>query len=240
MMAKLGRLRWLQIYGVPMAVGVVSSAIWWAVTLSWLAAVGALAGVVVISTALWKSLPFLVRIQQVEASEIEAIYSSQSEAETEIKALMESARSLDVLTVRGLGILGLNDSVLRKNLFDPKSQRCRIRVLLLSPSGREAPLRAQEVGESAEAFIHGINLAIERMRELAALGRHDVEIYLYDRQPCWRIIALDETYFVSVFGATVEGHRATMYRLDARRRSTLTVALARMFDELCLSGTRII
>jgi hypothetical protein len=227
-------------YLLPIGVGVVSSAIWWGVTLNWIAAVSSLVGVIVIAAILWRILPFLLQVQQLTSSEIAGVYESQALAESEIQRLAVDARTIDILTIRGLGILGLNDSMLRRQLFDKNTSRKRIRVLLLAPDGIQSPLRAKEVGESSEAFTHGINLAVQRMRELAELNHHDLEVYLYDRQPCWRLISVDQTHFVSVFGQRIEGHRSRMYRIDGTKRSTLHEALGRMFEEMCATGQRII
>jgi hypothetical protein len=227
-------------YVLPTAVGVISSAIWWGITQSWLAATSALVAVIVITAVLWRTLPFLLQMQQLNNSEIEGVYENQAVAEKEIQRLALNARTIDILTIRGLGILGLNDSMLRRQLFDKNNGRKRIRVLLLSPDGVQSPLRAKEVGESSEAFSHGINLAVQRMKELAALDHHDLEVYLYDRQPCWRLISIDQTHFISVFGPQIEGHRSKMYKINGAKRSTLHEALGRMFEEMCATGQRII
>lgn len=225
---------------VPTTVGVVSAAIWWIVTQSWVAAVATISVVGIAGVMAWRVLPAVSRLRAFDGSEIAAIYQNQSYAEKEIRRIGSNAQIIDILTIRGLGIIGLNDSVLRKQLFSGTGPRRRIRVLLLSPAGRYARIRAMEIGESPEAFVHGIHLAIQRMKELAALNLHDVEVYLYDRRPSWRVIALDSSYFVSAFGLHVEGHRALMYRIDGARKSTLFDALSRMFEEMCETGERIV
>ncbi|MGH3793905.1 MAG: hypothetical protein ACRDSP_03355 [Pseudonocardiaceae bacterium] len=57
-------------------------------------------------------------------------------------------------------------------------------------------------------------LAVARLRELAAHTTTTVEIYLYDLLPTWRVIALDETLFVSAFGQDTEGHTSPMYKIS--------------------------
>lgn len=113
-------------------------------------------------------------------------------------------------------------------------------MLLLAPDCEQSRLRAAEVGESHQAFAHGIHLAIQRMRELETLGFHDIKVYLYERQPCWRVIAVDDVLYVSVFGGNVEGHRSQMYRIDPERGSTFHEGFRRMFTEMCEGGSRII
>lgn len=225
---------------LPTAVGVVSAAIWWIVTQSWVAAVASVVVVGVAAVLAWRILPLVARLRVFDDSEIAEIYQNQAYAEKEIKRMGSEAKNIDILTIRGLGIIGLNDSVLRKQLLSGAGPRRRIRILLLSPDGKNARARAAEIGESPEAFVHGINLSIQRMKEIADLRVHDVEVYLYDRRPTWRIIALDSNYFVSAFGLHVEGHRALMYRVDGTKRSTLFDALSRMFDEMCDTGERIV
>jgi hypothetical protein len=229
-----------QTYLIPTVIGVVASGIWWGITLNWIAAGSAFLGIVVISIILRLSMPFLLKIQQFESSEISDIFENQAAAEADIRRSAIGAKQIDILTIRGLGIIGLNDSVLRKQLFDTTSHRCKIRVLLLSPHGNQASHRAAEVGESREAFAHGINLAIQRMKELDALKHHEVEVYLYDRQPCWRIISLDGTQYISMFGRKIEGHRAKMYKIDGTKNSTLHEGFSRMFEEMCQSAEKVI
>ena len=53
------------------------------------------------------------------------------------------------------------------------------------------------------------------LRELAEHTTATVEIYLYDILPTWRVIALDETLFVSSFGNDIEGHTSPMYKISS-------------------------
>lgn len=36
----------------------------------------------------------------------------------------------------------------------------------------------------------------------------------YDLLPTWRVIALDDTFFVSAFGKATEGHTSPMYKIS--------------------------
>src|SRR6266496_3390807 len=182
-MARPGLPEPIEQYVVATILGLASSAIWWLVTRNWIAAGSTLLGVTTVAVILRRIIPFLTRFQQLETSEIADIYENQAAAEEEIRRLAEDARAVDILTIRGLGIIGLNDSVLRRQLFSGTANRRHVRVLLLDPDSRHTRLRAEEIGESWEAFTQGINLAVQRMRELKIVGLHDVEVYLYDRRP---------------------------------------------------------
>jgi len=71
-------------------------------------------------------------------AEILATYPSQSTALADIRGLARTAREMDVLAVRGLGILGLNDSMLRATIqaSAPNGGRATARSGL---RGRRAP-----------------------------------------------------------------------------------------------------
>ncbi|MFE1412690.1 helix-turn-helix domain-containing protein [Streptomyces sp. NPDC085524] len=64
--------------------------------------------------------------------EVVRVYSAQAVAQEEIQQQVRRAKELDVLAVRGLGLIGLKDSMLRAHL-----RGLRVRVLLLDP---EAPV----------------------------------------------------------------------------------------------------
>ncbi len=74
------------------------------------------------------------------------MYPSQSTALTDMGGLARTAKEIDVLAVRGLGILGLNDSVLRTSV---QHGAPTVRALLLDqtatpPNG--APPRSTRAG----------------------------------------------------------------------------------------------
>lgn len=81
--------------------------------------------------------------------DLTAIYPCQAGAAEEVRTLAKGAGAVDVMAVRGLGILGLNDSLLRKAV----SAEAQLRVLLLSPDSAAVARRADEVGESAESGV---------------------------------------------------------------------------------------
>lgn len=79
-------------------------------------------------------------------AEILAVYPSQSRARKEIDRRAAHAGEIGVVAVRGLGIIGLNDSLLRGHA----RSAARTRVLLLDPDGDVAHRRAEEIGERTE------------------------------------------------------------------------------------------
>ena len=152
-------------------------------------------------------------------AELAGVYASQAEATTDIASTARTARVVEVLAVRGLGILGLKDSLLRPGITE--AAPATVRVMLLDPDSEAAHRRAHEIGETAETFRASSLLALSRMRELAdeftrqndAPTTSTVECYLYSELPTWRVIALDDVLFVSIFGDTAEGHMSPMYRI---------------------------
>ncbi|SUA75929.1 Uncharacterised protein [Nocardia otitidiscaviarum] len=169
-----------------------------------------------------------------DLTEISVTYRSQADASADIRELAAQATAIDVMAVRGLGILGLNDSLLREAL----SSDVRLRVLLLDPDCEAARFRAEEIGESPECFSVGISLCIARVRELAR-SNHPVELYTYDRIPVWRILKLDEVLFVSAFTAYGEGHSSSTHRIDPNRRGILHHAFVRVLEQSFADATRL-
>ncbi|MEV7728731.1 helix-turn-helix transcriptional regulator [Streptomyces sp. NPDC087917] len=75
--------------------------------------------------------------------EVVSVYDAQAAAREEIQRHGRTATTLDVLAVRGLGLIGLDDSVLRTHLA---RDDVRLRVLLLDPEAPgqvPAPAQAQ-------------------------------------------------------------------------------------------------
>ncbi|GGM44654.1 hypothetical protein GCM10012275_14630 [Longimycelium tulufanense] len=61
----------------------------------------------------------------------------------EIRAAAKHARSVEILAVRGLGILALNDSLLHPAVL---GGGCQMRVLLLEPDSRLRPIERRRWG----------------------------------------------------------------------------------------------
>lgn len=170
-------------------------------------------------------------------AEIIAVYPSQSAALPDIRSAVVASRQIDVLAVRGLGILGLNDSLLRAAIIE---HRPTVRVCLLDPDAEAAVRRADEIGESVETFTGGIHLSVARLRELNAQAGGGVECYLYSLLPTWRVITIDDTMFVSAFGETHEGHTSPMYRITGTNSGALHRGFLRFCDEVRRTGRRAI
>ncbi|MEU5811249.1 helix-turn-helix transcriptional regulator [Streptomyces sp. NPDC047718] len=155
------------------------------------------------------------------------VYSSQASARVEIQQHARAAKELDILAVRGLGLIGLNDSMLREHLSRPR-QALRVRVLLLHPESPALATRAAEIGESAESLAGGVRLAEARLRELA--GICDIQAYRYAMLPTWRVIRTDNTMFVGAFDSGWEGHESATYKVMERPHGPLYRGFRRMFD----------
>lgn len=174
------------------------------------------------------------------ASEIVRRYSHQGPVAPEIRRRAIDAKQLDVLAVRGLGILGLNDSLLRPALI-ARTEVLQARVLLLDPDSDAVAKRAAEIGESTSSFAAGIRLAIARLEEVAADGvKIDLEVRLYSCLPVWRIIRLDDLKWVSSFGATWEGHESTIYEIPYTPRGSFWTGYRRQFEDMHANARRVI
>lgn len=170
--------------------------------------------------------------------EIVRVYADQAAAAAEIQRAARAAQELDVLAVRGLGLLGLRDSLLRPHLDRDGDEPPRLRVLLLDPDSEALVRRAAEIGESAESLAGGIRLAEARLRELAELGR--VEVYRYSTLPVWRVIRLDTALYVSAFTPEWEGHQSATYKILHTSHGPLYQGHRRQFDAMVEDAKRVI
>lgn len=169
--------------------------------------------------------------------EVVRVYARQADASEEIQQLAVSAQQLDVLAVRGLGLIGLKDSLLRSSLARPEGQQTpRVRVLLLDPGSAALGVRAAEIGESAESLAGGVKLAEARLRELSSVC--DLQVYRYGMHPTWRIIKLDDTMFVSAFDAGWEGRESAAYKVMKTPNGPLYRGFQRMFASMIETGIR--
>lgn len=169
-------------------------------------------------------------------AEILAVYPSQSTARVEIEQRAHEATAVEILAVRGLGIVGMNDSLLRSRI---RHRETTVRVLLLDPDGEAAHRRADEIGETYGSFAAGIRLSIERLRDLAGDGA-DVQAHVYDFLPTWRVIGLDTTLFLSAFGESHEGHTSPMYKLTGSPHGALHRGFHRFIEELRRTARRVV
>lgn len=166
-------------------------------------------------------------------AEIPLVFANQAAAAAEIRAATERAENVDLLAVRGLGLLALNDSLLRP-VIDRADHSIRLRALLLNPDSEAARTRAAEVGESPETFIAGLRLATARIAEMPG-----AEVYLYDALPTWRLLGIDDTFYVSTFAETWEGHESAVYKMVPTTAGPLHRGFRRMFDEMLSRATPI-
>lgn len=162
--------------------------------------------------------------------EVVRVYASQASAAEEIQRQARAAAELDVLAVRGLGLIGLNDSLLRGSVTREDDRPLKVRVLLLDPDSAALVLRAAEIGESPESLAGGVRLAEARLRELAP--HCDLSAYRYRILPTWRIIRLDTTMYVSAFDAGWEGHESATYKVMETPHGPLYRGFRRMFEAL--------
>ncbi len=161
--------------------------------------------------------------------EVVRVYAAQNSAAEEIQQQAREAVELDVLAVRGLGLLGLNDSLLRACL--PREQGgkgLRARIALLAPDSEALVQRAAEIGESAESLASGVRLAEARLRELA--DSCDISVWRYRMLPTWRLIRTDSTMFVGTFDAGWEGHESATYKVRETPHGPLFRGFRRMFQ----------
>jgi hypothetical protein len=164
-------------------------------------------------------------------AEIACVYSSQADIARELRTRAGMAESVDILAVRVLGLVALNDSLLRGPLSTRKTP-VRARVLLLDPGAPAAAVRAGEIAESVESFVAGIRLSLARLAELDGHPFLSLEVRLYDELPTWRMISFDETLYLSAFGAAHEGHRSGVYKLTAAADGMLHSGFRRHYDDM--------
>jgi transcriptional regulator with XRE-family HTH domain len=173
-------------------------------------------------------------------SEISRHYPHQGPVTAEIRRRAGDATQLDILAVRALGIIGLNDSLLRPALVARK-RPLQVRVLLLEPDSDAARRRAGEIGESPASFAAGIQLALARLEEVRELAPNvDLEVRLYDRVPVWRYFRIDDLAWVSSFDAKWEGHESTIYEIPHTPRGAFWAGYRRQFDDLHDNARRVI
>jgi hypothetical protein len=165
-------------------------------------------------------------------AEITRVFATQAAAAAEIRAAARTARAVDVLAVRALGLIGAKDSLLRGPLIERRYASVRVRVLLLDPAAPAAARRAAEIGESAESFAAGIRDTLSLLADLAAVRQVDLRASVYREAPTWRMISLDRTLYLSAFGANREGHRSDVYKLGAASEGVLHRGFVRHFEDL--------
>lgn len=163
-------------------------------------------------------------------AEIARVFRDQSEANAELAAQAASAARVDLLVVRALGLVAMNDSLLRGPL-SARTTPVQMRVLLLDPEAPSAVIRAAEIGESLDSFAAGIRLSLTRLAELADHPFVHLQTATYTELPTWRMLRFDDTLYLSAFGASSEGHRSGMYKLTAAANGVLHAGFLRQYDD---------
>lgn len=163
-------------------------------------------------------------------SEISQVFGRQHDANRELQEHAATAREVRVLAVRALGLLALNDSLLRGPLIRREAP-VSVRVLLLSPDSPAAQLRAAEIGESTASFTAGIRLALTRLEDLVGHARVDLSARVYESLPTWRMLSFDDVLYLGSFGPYAEGHRSSLYKLTAAADGVLHAGFRRQFDD---------
>ncbi|GGN65200.1 hypothetical protein GCM10010112_26240 [Actinoplanes lobatus] len=172
--------------------------------------------------------------------EISRHFAGQARVAAEIRRRAAVGEELDLLAVRGLGLIALNDSLLRSWL-DSRDKPLRARILLLDPDCDAAGQRAAEIGESPATFTAGIKYTLARLEEVAAAATGlDLEVRLYTRLPVWRILRVDQLMWVGSFAAAWEGHESTMHELVYSERGSLWQGFRRQIDDLFAHARRVI
>lgn len=169
--------------------------------------------------------------------EIVRVFGNQAAAAADIQATAKTASRIDVLAVRALGIIGMKDSLLRPALAE-SSQPIAVRVLLLDPDSNAAADRAAEIGESVDGFASGIRMSIAQLRELSAVA--DVQVWLYETLPIWRLFGLDDTLYVSSFTAAWEGHESPTYKISTGAGGALHGGFRRTFTDVLAHAQRVV
>jgi transcriptional regulator with XRE-family HTH domain len=168
---------------------------------------------------------------------VTAAWASQASAAAEIRNAAWKATAVDVLAVRALGLLALNDSLLREPLAAAREVPVTVRILLLDPESETAARRAEEIGEAPSSFSAGISMAIARIRELGDLDHLDVAAAVYTQLPVWRIIRTDNTVYLSVFDHAAEGHQSEVHRLTG---GLLHAGFTRQFEDVWTCARRVL
>jgi hypothetical protein len=164
-------------------------------------------------------------------AEIAQVFTAQAEANRELREHASTASVVDILAARALGLIALNDSLLRGPLSD-RITSVEVRVLLLDPDSAAAEARAAEIGETPASFGAGIRLALGRLAEFADHPHISMQVAIYSALPTWRMLVFDRILYLSAFGTTSEGHRSGMYKLTASRDGVLHTGFLRQYEDM--------
>lgn len=170
-------------------------------------------------------------------AEIAGVFATQADADQQLRDHAATASRIDILAVRALGLVALNDSLLRGPLTT-RATPVEMRMLLLNPDSPATAVRAAEIGESAQALASGIRLALGRVAELDSQPLISIATGVYSTLPTWRMLIFDGILYLSAFGAYSEGHRSGMYKLAAATDGVLHAGFLRHFEDMWCQADR--
>lgn len=173
-------------------------------------------------------------------SNLGRLYRLQDEAANDIRDLAATALHIDILAVRGLGLLGLNDSLLRTIVTAERAEPLAIRVLVVDAACDVATRRAAEIGESPEAFAASVRFAEHKLKDLSTEPGIVMQAFRYASLPVWRVVSVDDTAFVSTYDEDWEGHNSPVHRIDASDGGALFKGFRRMFNDLVATAEQFI
>jgi hypothetical protein len=81
-------------------------------------------------------------------------------------------------------------------------------------------------------------MSIARLKELSDVA--DVQVWLYQALPVWRLFGLDETLYVSSFSDGWEGHESPTYKISPGAGGALYGGFRRTFTDLLAHAQRVI
>ncbi len=164
------------------------------------------------------------------------VYPNQYLCTEAVKSKLDLVKTIDILTIRGLGICGLKDSLMWQKLVERAGQ-IQVRILFLDPNSKYVEIRARELDENTDRYKKGILLAQDSFRELKD-RRVTIEAKMYDALPIWRLMSLDQYLYVSSFLPSKEGHHSAIYEITAEEFSSLYNTFMREFEYLWSISTK--
>jgi hypothetical protein len=161
---------------------------------------------------------------------IVAVHQNQAACAALLRHFIESAIRVDILSIRGLGLFALTDSVMRSTFVRRRAQ-LTLRILTMSAASTFVKSRATEVGDEPESLRSGIRFGKKAIDEMRRLGV-GVTTRTYDRQAVWRLVIVDDRMFVSGFLPSIEGHDFPVLELRHTGPKSLYCLFKRQYDEM--------
>jgi hypothetical protein len=169
--------------------------------------------------------------------EITAVFRTQLDAGHEILEHVASARSVDILALRGTELVSLV-APLVEAARAARPDRVVVRVLLLDPDAEAARSRATQLGEPQESFVDEIRRTQEQMTHLAThTPGLSLQLLCYAELPIWRMVVVDDVLYVSILCPPDPDRPAAVYRLRRVPEGSLHPGFLAGFDAV-LAGAR--